>query len=155
MQKLAENCHFLIAIFSWYCASSRQIFGWYWNPERVRVGISIGTDRRTDRQTEGRTRWLTTIPSATMAAEDKNAWFRLRSIAYIGAKLWNENVCNFYYAQWIEFSTQKACVDDLSVLVVESSDVTYLRRFHNNILPNYVSLIHIVVLLLSEYNYLC
>ena len=37
----------------------------------------------------------------------KTTIFGLRSIAYLGAKLWNDNVCNFGDAREIEFSTLK------------------------------------------------
>ena len=37
----------------------------------------------------------------------KTITFGLRSIAYLGAKLWNDNVCNFSDAREIDFSTLK------------------------------------------------
>ena len=37
--------------------------------------------------------------------QTKPTTFRLRSIAYLGAKLWNDNVCNFSDAREIYFST--------------------------------------------------
>ena len=56
----------------------------------------------------------------------KTATFGLRSTANLGAKLWNENVCNFSDAREIDFSTLKTSIDDPSVLVVDGSDFPYL-----------------------------
>ena len=81
---------------------------------------------------------------------EKNTTFGLRSIAYLGAKLWNENVCIFSDAREIYFSMLKTCTDDPSVLLVDT-----LWYFHHDILANYVSLMHIVGMLSSEYNDLC
>ena len=60
----------------------------------------------------------------------KTATFGLRSTANLGAKLWNENVCNFSDAREIDFSTLKTSIDDPSVLVVDGSDFPYLWYFH-------------------------
>ena len=44
--------------------------------------------------------------------------------------------------------------DDPSVLLEYDSDCSYLWCFHHKILVHYVSLMHIVVMLFAEYNYL-
>ena len=62
-----------------------------------------------------------------------NNTFGLRSIAYLGAKLWNDNVCNFGDALEIDFSTIKTNIDDLSVLLVDGSDFPYLWYFHKRL----------------------
>ena len=77
----------------------------------------------------------------------KTPTFGLRSIAYLGAKLWNDNVCNFSDAREIDFSTLKTSIDDPSVLLVDGSDFPYLWYFHQNFLAKYVSLMFIVVML--------
>ena len=63
----------------------------------------------------------------------KTTTFGLRSIAYLGAKLWNDNVCNFSDTQEIDFSTLKTSIDDPSVLLVDGSDFPYLWYFHKKI----------------------
>ena len=88
----------------------------------------------------------------------KTTTFGLRSIAYLGAKLWNDNVCNFSDAREIDFSTLKTSIDDPSVLLVDGSDFPYLWYFHQKFLAKYVSLMFIVVMLflstLSLFQYL-
>ena len=73
----------------------------------------------------------------------KPSIFGVWSIAYLGAKLWNDNVCNFSDIREIEFSTLKTCMDDPYMLLVDVSDF----------LANYVSLMHIVGILFSEYKF--
>ena len=77
----------------------------------------------------------------------KTTTFGLRSIAYLGAKLWNDNVCNFSDAREIDFSTLKTSIDDPSVLLVDSSVFPYLSYFHQKFLAKYVSLMFIDVML--------
>ena len=77
----------------------------------------------------------------------KTTTFGLRSIAYLGAKLWNDNVCNFSDAREIDFSTLKTSIDDPSVLLVDGSDFPYLWYFHQKFLAKYVSLMFIIVML--------
>ena len=51
--------------------------------------------------------------------------FGLRSIAYLGAKLCNDNVCNFSDVREIDFLTLKTCINDISVLLVDGSDTMF------------------------------
>ena len=60
----------------------------------------------------------------------KTTAFGLRSIAYLGAKLWNDNVFNFSDTREIDFSTLKKSIDEPSVLLVNGSDSPYLWHFH-------------------------
>ena len=57
------------------------------------------------------------------------------NIAYLGAKLWNGNLCNFSEAREIDFLTLKTSIDNPSVLLVDGSDFPYLWYFHQNFLP--------------------
>ena len=77
----------------------------------------------------------------------KKNTFRLRSIAYLGGKSWNDNLCNFSDAREIDFSTPKTNIDDPSVLLVDGSDFPYLWYFHQKFLANYVSLMFFVMML--------
>ena len=62
-----------------------------------------------------------------LQAKKKTTTFRLRSIAFLGAKLWNENVCNFSDAREIDISTLKTSIEDTTpVLLVDGSDFLYL-----------------------------
>ena len=61
-----------------------------------------------------------------------------RNISYLGAKLWNDNVCSFSDAREVDFLTLNTCIDDPSVLLVDGSDFPCLRWFHN-ILANHES----------------
>ena len=79
--------------------------------------------------------------------QKKTTTFGLISIAYLGAKLWNDNVCNFSDAREIDSSTLKTSIADPSVLLVDGSDFPYLWYFHRKFLATYVSLIFIVVIL--------
>ena len=62
----------------------------------------------------------------------KTITFGLRNIAYLSAKLWNDNVCNFSDAQETDFATLKTSIDSPSVLLVYGSDFPYLWYFHQN-----------------------
>ena len=42
----------------------------------------------------------------------KTTTFGIKGIGYLGAKLWNYNVCNFSDAPEIDFSTLKTNIDD-------------------------------------------
>ena len=56
----------------------------------------------------------------------KTTTFELKGIAYLGGKLWNDNLCNFSDSREIDFSTPKTSIDDPSVLLVDGSDFPYL-----------------------------
>ena len=47
--------------------------------------------------------------------EKKSSTYGLKSIAYLGVKLWYGNVCNFSDDREIEFSTLTTCIDDIWV----------------------------------------
>ena len=90
---------------------------------------------------------LSATQGSSYNQKKKTTTVGLRSIAYLGAKLWNENVCNFSDAREIDFSTPKTSIDDPSVLLVDGSDFPYLWYFHWKFLANYVLLMFIVVML--------
>ena len=79
---------------------------------------------------------METTLSATQGSswnkKQKTTTFVLRIIAYLGAKLWNDNVCNSSDARGIVFSTLKTSIDDPSVLLVDGNDFLYLWYFHQN-----------------------
>ena len=58
----------------------------------------------------------------------------------------------FQWCPETEFSNLNICIDDPSVLLVDGSDFPYLWYFNHDILANYVSFMHIVMLF-SEYNF--
>ena len=81
--------------------------------------------------------------------QKKITTFGLRSIAYLGAKLWNDNVCNLSDARKIYLSTLKTSIDDPSVLLLDGSDFLYLWYFHQITLAKYVPSTYIVMILLK------
>ena len=87
--------------------------------------------------------WTTLSATQALATKKENNHIWAKSITYLGAKLWNDNVCNFSDARNCDFSTLKTNIDDPSVLLVDGNDFPYHQKF----LANYVSLMFIVVML--------
>ena len=56
----------------------------------------------------------------------RNTTYGLRSISYLGAKLWNDNVSSFNEVCEIEYFAFKKIVENLDDLVMKGSDFPYL-----------------------------
>ena len=62
----------------------------------------------------------------TTLSATQGSSYNQKSIVYLGAKLWKDNVCNFSDAREIDFFTLKTSINDPSVLLVDGSDFPYL-----------------------------
>ena len=56
----------------------------------------------------------------------RNTTYGLRSISYLGAKLWNDNVSSFHEVCEIEYFAFKKIVENIDDLVMKGSDFPYL-----------------------------
>ena len=90
----------------------------------------------------------------SLTTKKKATTVGLRSVMYLDAKLWNDNVCNFSDVRETVFASIKSCIDDPSVLQVDDSDFPYLWWFQHDMLANYVLSKHVFMIPFFEYYYL-